>query len=398
VNSVAAPPCEDQLASRLVEVRRSIPVAVQCLLWGKAAGRCEFAGCNKPLWKSSVTQEQVNIGQKAHIYSFSGNGPRGNDGVRPDDLHNIANLMLVCYECHEKIDDKRDGGRYTVEILRRIKAEHEERVARTTGVTTSKKSHILLYGANIGDHSSPLQYADAAVALFPHRYPAQDTPLDLSTVNASLVDRDPEFWAVETKELRRKFAQRVRERISTGNIDHLSVFAIAPQPLLILLGTLLGDIVPADVYQRHREPPTWEWPLSGAPVSFAVRPPASTGGPPALVVELSATVTTDRITGVLGPEAAIWTVITTNPHNDLIKSREHLAQLRTLFRTLLNEIKAHYPASTTLHIFPACGVATAVELGRVRMPKADMPWQLYDELTSHGGFIPAITITNGEEL
>jgi len=43
------------------EVTRYFPVAVQCLLWGKAAGRCEFAGCNQMLWKSPVTQEPINI-------------------------------------------------------------------------------------------------------------------------------------------------------------------------------------------------------------------------------------------------------------------------------------------------------------------------------------------------
>ena len=52
------------------DVTRHISLPVQRMLWGKAAGRCEFAGCNQPLWKSPVTQEQVNIAENAHIYSF----------------------------------------------------------------------------------------------------------------------------------------------------------------------------------------------------------------------------------------------------------------------------------------------------------------------------------------
>lgn len=36
-------------------------------------------------------------------------------------------------------------------------------------------------------------------------------------------------------------------------VHHLSVFALAPQPLLMELGRLLGDIVPAEVHQLHRE-------------------------------------------------------------------------------------------------------------------------------------------------
>src|SRR5438046_4648730 len=157
-----------------VEVKRSIPVPVQCMLWGRAAGRCEFAGCNKPLWKSSVTQEQINTAQKAHIYSFSASGPRGNRGFAKEDLNSLANLLLVCHECHQKIDHKPDGGRYTVPLLQQMKFEHEQRIEQTTGIITSKKSHILMYGANIGDHTSTLKYDDAASALFPARYPAND--------------------------------------------------------------------------------------------------------------------------------------------------------------------------------------------------------------------------------
>src|SRR5690242_4918751 len=96
------------------EVTRHIEHATVATLWGRAAGRCEFAGCNKALWRSALTQEIVNIGQKAHIYSFSSRGPRGNDGIPGNELNRHDNLMLVCPECHLKIDNAPDGGRYTV--------------------------------------------------------------------------------------------------------------------------------------------------------------------------------------------------------------------------------------------------------------------------------------------
>jgi hypothetical protein len=209
------------------------------------------------------------------------------------------------------------------------------------------------------------------------------------------MDRDDEFWRVEATSLRRHFSQRVRERLATGDISHLSVFAIAPQPLLMLLGTLLGDIVPADVYQRHREPPGWEWPDQAAPVRFQVDAPMTISGPPALVIALSGTIAPGRVTSVLGSNAAIWTITTSTPHNDLVKSPADLATVRSIARSVFDRIKAAYSAAETLHIFPACGVSVAIELGRVRMPKADMPWQIYDENTGRGGFVPALTIKNG---
>jgi len=98
------------------KVTRKLNEGVSCRLWGRAAGRCEFDGHNKPLWKSSVTQESVNIAQRAHIYSFSEDGPRGHGGLADEEINDIANLMLVCHECHKKLDDKKDGGRYTAKL------------------------------------------------------------------------------------------------------------------------------------------------------------------------------------------------------------------------------------------------------------------------------------------
>jgi hypothetical protein len=365
------------------------------MLWGKAAGRCEFAGCNRPLWKSSITQESVNVAQKAHIYSFSAQGSRGNEGIAKDELNDISNLMLVCHECHQKLDGPHGSVRYTATLLRDMKNEHEERVERITGIAESRKSQILLYGANIGDHSSPLSYREAATALFPDRYPASDAPIELSTVNSSFSDRDPAFWRIEAENLRRKFEKRVRERLALGEVDHLSVFSLAPQPLLILLGTLLGDIVPSDVYQRHREPPTWKWPRDVATQQFELKEPVTESGTPALVLASSATVVEERITSLLGCDASVWMVTLPTPHNDAMKSREQLSRLRSLLRFVLDRIKASYSQSTVLHVFPAAAVSAAVEFGRVRMPKADMPWLIYDQVNVRGGFIPAISIPEG---
>jgi hypothetical protein len=341
------------------DVSRHVAHRLQCMLWGRAAGRCEFAGCGKELWKSSVTQEEVNIGQKAHIYSFSSDGPRGNRGISNAEINDLGNLILVCHECHQKIDDRQDGGRYTATLLRRMKAEHEQRIERITGIAANKKSHILLYGANVGDHSSPLSYQEAALALFPDRYPAADRPIELTTVNSSFSDRDADFWAVEAENLQRKFGQRIGERVAAGDIDHLSVFALAPQPLLILLGSLLGDIVPAQVYQRHREPQTWEWPATTSTPAFEVQEPTTTSGPPAVVLALSATVTQDRITSVLGPEVSLWTVTVPSPHNDVTRSREQLSRLRSVLRRLLDQIKAAHGQTTLLNVFPVASVSAA---------------------------------------
>lgn len=375
------------------EVTRSISKPVMALLWGRAAARCEFAGCSRPLWKSPVTQEAVNIAQMAHIYSFSSDGPRGNDGVSAADLNSVENLLLVCHPCHRKIDQYKDGGRYSASLLHEMKASHERRIELVTGIDPGRQSHVVLYGANVGDHHPSLNFHDCATAMFPDFYPATDHPIELSMLNDPMTDDAAAYWESQSVRLSTLFQQRVRDRLSPNDIRHVSVFAIAPQPLLILLGTLIGEMTNAAVYQRQREPPTWAWPAVCDTSPFEVVAPSSTAGPPALVLAISATVTDDRIRNVLGPDASIWTVRVPVPHNDMLKSRDQIVQFRQLLRPLLDRIKAIHGQTTTLHVFPAAPLSIAVEFGRLRMPKADMPLRIYDQVNALGGFIPALTFS-----
>jgi hypothetical protein len=374
---------------------RDIPPATACLLWGRSGGRCEFPGCNRLLYRSAVTAQEANIAEKAHIYAFSAGGPRGHRGVTKSTLNSADNLLLVCHDCHVLIDRREGSTLYPPEFLLAKKAEHERRIEIVTGIDPSRKSHVLLYGANIGVHTSPVTFHVTAHAMLPDRYPAEAVPISLGVVNASHTEQDDSFWQFESQHLRRAFETQVGKRVRSQDIDHLSVFALAPQPLLILLGTLLCDITPADVYQRHREPPTWAWPASARTPVIRIQEPGSTSGTPALVLALSATIVAPRITAVLGEKASIWSITVAAPHNDVLRSRQMLGELRTALRHLLNRIKAAHGEASTLHIFPAAPAAVNVELGRVRMPKADTAWTLYDQVGDRG-FIQAFTIPRGD--
>src|SRR5262249_17397378 len=159
-----------------------------------------------------------------------------NAGISREQLNNIENLILVCTFCHEKIDQEPDGGRYTVELLRDWKVRHERRIEIVTGIDPNKKSYVLHYGANVGDHCSPLKYHETAKALFPDMYPAEDKAIVLATINSSTNDRNADYWDTESKNLSTQFGLQVKPRLNLGldhgGIGHVSVFAIAPQPLL----------------------------------------------------------------------------------------------------------------------------------------------------------------------
>jgi len=96
-------------------------------------------------------------------------------------------------------------------------------------------------------------------------------------------------------------------------------------------------------------------------------------------LSLSATVNDTRIKSVLGSQVSIWRVSIDKPNNDFVKSPKQLIQFRKLLRGLLDEIKAKHGHNNILHVFPAVPVSLAVELGRIWMPKADLPLRIYDE-------------------
>jgi hypothetical protein len=274
-----------------------------------------------------------------------------------------------------------------------MKRKHEERIELLGSLTHEKQSHVLLYGANIGGQSAPLSSKNATEAMLPEWYPAESQPLEIGLRNSSIDDKTADYWQLESLHLEAKIAQQLRPRLAQGNIHHLSVFAIAPQPLLILLGTLLSDIPAAEVYQRHREPPGWKWLDSGKYPAFIEVEPNEASGPPALVFSLSGTIVDERIRTVV-PNASIWKVSIPIPHNDFLKTRQQTRDFRSLMRRMMDKIKAQHGQSATIHIFPAMPVALAVELGRIRMPKADLPFDVYDEDRGQGGFRHALSIGN----
>ena len=381
--------------SKPQEVTRYIKQKIERELWARAAGRCKFGGCNRLLYKSPVTLEQVNISEIAHIYSFSPNGPRGHEELKnnSESINNIENLMLLCHDCHKTIDQDKDGSRYSASLLRQWKEEHEQRIVTVTSIVQNKKSHVVFYSSNISEQKSPLQQQDAIAAMFPDHYPATSCPISLS-MSSSLEDKTPVFWEAETEHLKGVFNQKISPLIENDPIKHFSLFALAPIPLLIKLGTLFTDKTTVDVYQPIREPQGWHWQDFPEGFELIINKPDSFNETPVLVISLSDIINYERIKSVMGEQVSVWelTVPEGFHGNDNIRNPKQLSMIRRKIRQLMVMIKNKHGADTPLSIFSAMSVSCAFEMGRVRMPKADMPWIIYDQNNKEKKFIKAITI------
>lgn len=372
--------------------RTTIPGKVQAALWARAAGRCQYRGCGEDLVGDLVSGRRDPLfGFIAHIVADSPDGPRGHP-VRSSVLaKSLENLMLLCAKHHKLVDV--DGlADHPEDDLLAMKAEQESRIALLTGIDQDRASHVLRYAASIGSNEALVSTDAIFAAMPPDHHPATGQTIDLEMIGHAYQDNDPEFWRAQQINLQRNFAVRVGGRVERQEIRHLSVFALAPQPLLIELGRLLCDIVPAIIHQRHREPSTWEWQRDQPVISYHVsEPDAGRSGPVALKLSVSATITDDRIERVLGPHTAIWSLSADNLHNDIVRRPEDQAAYRSALRRLFDRIKAHHGDGAPIHVFPALPASLAVETGRVWMPKADPELRIYDQQRDVG-FVEALTI------
>ncbi|MCY4466347.1 MAG: hypothetical protein OXE46_12500 [Chloroflexi bacterium] len=107
---------------------RKIPVADRDLLWRLSAFRCSYPNCQKELYrKGEAGDRHANIGEMAHIFAHSKNGPRPNPDGFSEDTNKYENLILLCREHHTIVDVQTN--KYTVKQLQHMKLDHERWVA-----------------------------------------------------------------------------------------------------------------------------------------------------------------------------------------------------------------------------------------------------------------------------
>lgn len=366
----------------------------QIALWARAAGRCEYRGCNSELVGDLIAgNEDGTYGFVAHIVADAPNGPRGDPIRSPRLAKDPNNLMLLC-AIHHKLIDIEEVDQHPEDVLCEMKLEHEDRISIVAGIDRDRASHVIRFGADIGSIESLVSTRAIFQAMPPDHHPATRQTIDLSLTGSTFRDDEESYWNFQAENLRRQFDAKVRGRVESEEIRNLNVFALAPQPLLIELGRLLCDIVPATVHQRHREPTTWRWQPDQPAIRFVEVEPSldAIGRPLALKLALSATVTDDRIRAVLGDDVVIWSLIAEEPHNDIMRRPQDLAEFRQRLRRILDRMKAIHGEHALINVFPALPNSAAVEVGRVRMPKADLPMRIWDQNRTVGGFVPTITI------
>jgi hypothetical protein len=370
--------------------KTNIHQKVRELLFGKAAGRCEYRGCNELLTVDYLTKTEGKFSEFAHIVADSAEGPRGDPELSEKLKTDLGNIMLLCQKHHKLVDvDNLEG--HPVELLLAMKQEHEARIERLTAIDSNHQTILLIMEANIGDRKGVIDLKQVKRAVLP-MYPADVFTIDLAHLN--LADGEEVTWAACVNEITGSL-ERLQWMLARTDTEHVSVFAMAPIPLLMWLGCCLGNIVNGTAYQRHRETGDWKWrdPIE-TPVRFSViRPDKVTAeSEVALVLSISNEITQDRLD--LAPAATTqWYCIRATAQSvHVVRTQDDVGAFCAVARELVSEIARTYPQGTTIHLFPAAPNSLCVEFGRLLLPKADPCIVVYDWNGTMGGWVKAVTL------
>ena len=313
--------------------RSNIKVPILTQLWGMTAGRCEF--CNRSLLKDLTLGEDGNYGQVAHIHAVSLNGPRHVPDMSKEEINNVANLMLLCYDHHTMIDKNPD--RFSDDSLYKLKCEAEARIDCLTSISDMRKCTIISYFGNIDGnpviHDSEL-FRRAVIKA--GLYPGTNKGIDLSEQEVGGYVPQKDFFVSKSQNLEKRFR-------------------------------------------------------TGDDVEFIIQLPSDFSGETcALVIDLSARIDDSRISEVCGDIPIVHLTIA-NPNRTFVTHQAIVTNFVCKFREVVELIKNESHCKRIL-LFPAMPIALAVRLGMDYMHKTDPPMVIYEQGEPGMPFFETITI------
>lgn len=358
-------------------------------LFVRAGGRCEFDGCNEFLLEHHVTLTEGNFAQFAHIVAFSEAGPRGRDN-RPSNINSITNLMLLCPKCHKLIDD--NPTRFSRATLEGYKTAHEKRIHHVTGLGPEQKTSILVVTSKIGDQTVTIPFDHILEAITP-RYPYSK---DIKCIDLTQLSTNSDGFIKAACD---SIQESVKDFIASSDVKrsgHISLFGLAPIPVLMFLGSQLSNKVPLDLYQRHRDTENWTWKSFGNPVKYAFRRlrEGTSVDKAILLISLSGKIPLRDLPSNLGRELSVYelTIDGSVPTPTFLRQGKDLDGFRTAYQTALRSLQRDIPNLKEIHVFPAVPAPIAVLCGRELLPKIDPAVAIYDKDKRKNGFTYQLTI------
>ncbi|WP_238359595.1 SAVED domain-containing protein [Micromonospora fiedleri] len=316
---------------------------------------------------------------------------KDNDGVA--DTEAEENLLLLCHDCHKIIDDSEHIKFFSPAKLREIKESFERRIEMVTENGGLTRTAALRVGSEIRGSLALASQREVAETLLAANYlglvETQRSGDFTCRIHGAAGGRG--FWDAAQQAIDNTL-RLVRQAIQSGDVAHISVFAIAPVPLLVYLGWHLDDKTPTRIFQKHRDQFVgWSWVNQGDPVEFEVSPTDGQGDAQDVVLVCAVT---SEVNYNLLPEniAAAPRVeirpVDVSPDPGLISHEQSLSNFAARWRTALAKAESQFPAARRWHLVASVPITVAIEAGRAVMRDAHPQVTVYERgLDSYEGVL-----------
>lgn len=361
------------------------------IVWIQAAGHCEL--CGTDLTHDFRAGKAMNWGEVAHILPASPKGPRGRAehtiAEAQSLTNNPSNLMLLCPNCHDRID--RDAEGYPEEDLTGLHQSFLERLRLAATTPDGGRAIPIIFQSQHFATNNDIAVRDLLNAMSAEGLAAFDHEIKITLPAPSHRGRDSHYWQSVEDNIQHELAKQLMRRGgSYGDSPTLAVVGLADIPSLMMLGQCLGDRSKRLLYSVSREHGL-KWPNQSAePPEFLYQPLTEGNGPIALVLSISAQIPLRDVKEAL-PDARISEFRIQMPNYAMVQNRQTIHA----FRDELQKHLSHLEAMTedAIHVFAAIPAALAIEFGALLTTQHRHPYLVFDrDDRKENTFTPALYI------
>lgn len=361
--------------------RTPVPEGTQILLWAQSAGRCQFRGCGDHLFQDHLTLKFAKFGELAHIIGASVAGPRGSEESKKYEI-DPTNIIMLCSKHHTLVDKNQHVSTYTVELLREMKAEHENRV-RDLLDTKRNQTSVVVFTCPI--KSQPVNIEDESVinAILPNY--ADSATHAWHKINVQNFRYTQADWESAKSDIDDEITQ-LHKKQKSGVKNHVSIFGLGPIPLLFYYGLRFSDTLPGEVYHARRAADgkgnfIWE-DAAAAAVNYRLETIAQKKGAKVLLLmALSDYLAEDKYQNLIDDEYSIYQIAIDSPHPGFVKNRNHVKEFTDKFREILNLIQYENGKDCVIEVLAAVPASIAIAAGRTILPTKDPRIFIYENST-----------------
>jgi hypothetical protein len=344
-------------------------------LWIYAGGRCEYPGCNEYLLEDKLTGRIYNFGEMAHNVGIKNTkgSPRGLNTLPIITRSKAENHLLLCAKHHKLIDTGKFLDFYTVKELQSYKENHEIRINYLTGLNDSRKSVVLRMMNRI--HKDPVSVTNEEIveALWKcaNRYPEyllkvqNNLEIDLSDLPDN---RDQAYWKTAMNRIDEVIEHQLKPQVRKV-INHISIFALTPIPLMVYLGAKLGDKLRMDVYQKQfNADEDWVWCKESRKISFTYNKiqDKQNNIKVAVLISISGKISMDSLPQEVRNNYTLYEISPKDalPNRELVQNKQTLLNFKNIYQQLLRHIESTHSNSKELLLFPAIPISISIFCGR----------------------------------